>query len=169
MVFCTFVVYRIKLETFKLRQNHLPCMESSIDWLIDGSIDWLLNIQLDNFPLMWRRHRAYWTVAKWGPLLGAYCLWATKRHGSNRLFVWGFFVQLDNFSLIWRHHNCRWRAANFDLCSALVAIDQWGFFSVPQLLWHGASVNNGHLRGPVTLTLLAERFTVELSLPVLTT
>ena len=26
------------------------------------------------------------------------------------------------------------------------------FFSVPHLLWHGASAYNGHLRGPVTLT-----------------
>ena len=33
----------------------------------------------------------------------------------------------------------------------------------------GHSYNNGHLRGPVTLTPNAERFAVELSLPVLTT
>ena len=80
-----------------------------------------------------------------------------------------FFVPLENFSLIWRRHHCRRRAANFDLCSALMVIEQWGFFSVPHLLWHGASVNNGHLRGPVTLTPIAERLAVELSLPVLTT
>ena len=29
--------------------------------------------------------------------------------------------------------------------------------SVPHLLWHGASVDNGHLRGHVTLTPVAER------------
>ena len=63
-----------------------------------------------------------------------------------------FFVPLENFSLIWRSHHCRWRAANFDLCSALMAIEQWGFFSVPYLLWHGASVYNGRLRVPVTNT-----------------
>ena len=40
--------------------------------------------------------------------------------------------------------------------------------SVPQLLWHGASVYNGHLRGPMTLTSIAERLTVELLLSVLT-
>ena len=34
---------------------------------------------------------------------------------------------------------------------------------------HGASIYNGHLRGPVTLTPNAERLAVELSLPVLTT
>ena len=40
-----------------------------------------------------------------------------------------------------------WRAANCDLCSALIAIKQWGHLSVPHLLWHGAYVNNGHPRG----------------------
>ena len=52
--------------------------------------------------------------------------------------VW-YFVPLENSSHIWRCH--LWRAANFDLCSAFMAIQQWGFFSKP----HGASVNNGHL------------------------
>ena len=63
----------------------------------------------------------------------------------------------------------RWNAANFDLWSALMAIEQWGFFSAPHLLWHGTSVNNGHLREPVTLTPASERLAVELSLPVCTT
>ena len=31
---------------------------------------------------------------------------------------------------------------SFDLCSALMSFEQWGFFSVPHLLWHGASVYN---------------------------
>ena len=61
------------------------------------------------------------------------------------------------------------RAANFDLCSALMVVEQWGFFSVPHLLWHEASVYNGHLRGPLTLTPIAERLTVELKIPILTT
>ena len=69
------------------------------------------------------------------------------------LFVWGF-------------GDCRWRAANFDLCSASWLLK---FFSVSQLLWHGASVYNGHIRGHVTLTPIAERLAVELSLPVFTT
>ena len=77
-----------------------------------------------------------------------------------------FFVPL-NFSFIWRRHYSRWRAANIDHCSALMAIEQWGFFSVPHLLWHGTTVYKGHLRGPVTLTPIAERLAVELSLPVL--
>ena len=49
----------------------------------------------------------------------------------------GSIVPVENFSLIWRSHHYRWRAANFDLCSALMAIEQWEFFSVSHLLWHG--------------------------------
>ena len=67
-------------------------------------------------------------------------------------------VPLEYFLLIWRRRHCRWRTANFDLCSALMAIVQWGFFSVPHLLWHEASFYDGHLRGPVTLTPNAERW-----------
>ena len=77
-----------------------------------------------------------------------------------------FIVLLENFSLIWRRHHCRWRAAHFDLCSALLVIEQWGFFYMPHPLRHGPTVYNGHLRGPVTLTPNAERLAVELSLPV---
>ena len=80
-----------------------------------------------------------------------------------------FIVPLDNFSLIWTRHRYRWRASNFDLCLALMAIKQWGFFRMPHLLWHGASVHDGHLWGPVTLTIIAERLEAELSLPVFTT
>ena len=76
----------------------------------------------------------------------------------------GFFVPLENLLLIWRRHHNRWRAANFDLCSALMGIEQWGFFSVPHLMWHGTSVSNGHLLGPLTLVPIAERLAVELSL-----
>ena len=79
----------------------------------------------------------------------------------------GFIVPLENVSLIWRRHHYRWIVANFDLCSALMAIDLWEFFSVPHLLF--ISVYNGHLRGPVTLTSITERLEVELSLPVCTT
>ena len=82
---------------------------------------------------------------------------------------WVFVVPLENFSLIWRRHHYRWRAANFDLCSARVAIEQWVFFSVPHLLWHGASVYNGHLKGQLTLTPIAECVAVELFLPIFTT
>ena len=40
-----------------------------------------------------------------------------------------FIVPLEHFSLMWRRHHCWWRAANFDLCSALMAIELWGFFT----------------------------------------
>ena len=90
-----------------------------------------------------------------------------KADGSSFVFVClGFFVPFENFSLIWRCDHFRLRAANFDLWSPLMAIDQWGFFSVPHLLWHGASIYNGQLRVPVTLTPIARRLTVGLSLPV---
>ena len=74
----------------------------------------------------------------------------------------GFIVPLENCSHIWRRHHYRWRAANFDLCSVLMSIEQWGFISVPHLLWHEASIYYGYLRGPVTLTPIAERLAVKL-------
>ena len=37
------------------------------------------------------------------------------------------------------------------------------------ILWHGASIYNSHLQGPVTLAPIVERLAVELSLPVFTT
>ena len=59
---------------------------------------------------------------------------------------------------------CRCRATNFDLYSALMATEQWGFFSVPRLLWRGASVYNGRLSGPLALTSNSERLAVEMFL-----
>ena len=82
------------------------------------------------------------------------------------LFVWGLSSHLKKNSLIWRRHHYRWRATIFDLCSALMAFERWGFFSVQNLLWHGGSIYNGHLRGAGTLTPIAERKAVELSQPV---
>ena len=81
----------------------------------------------------------------------------------------GFIVPLENFPLKWRPHHYRWRAANFDLSSVPMAIEQWGLFNVPHRLWHGASIYNGHLRRPMTLTPNAQRLGVELSLPAFTT
>ena len=60
------------------------------------------------------------------------CMYTLLEMIFDCLFVCLFFVPLENFSLIWRHHHCRWRAANFDLCSALIVIEQWGCFSVPE-------------------------------------
>ena len=43
------------------------------------------------------------------------------------------------------------------------------FFNVPHLLWHGPTLYNGHLQGPVTLASIVERLAVKLSQSVLTT
>ena len=87
-------------------------------------------------------------------------------------FMFWFFVPLENFSLIWRRHHCRWRAANFDLSSALMAIEQCMRILLRATLNYcdmgqAASVYNGNFRGPVTLTPVAERLAEEVSLPVL--
>ena len=52
---------------------------------------------------------------------------------------------LENCTLILRRHHCHWWAANVDLCSALMVIE---------VLWHGATLYNGHLRRTVTQPLL---------------
>ena len=78
-----------------------------------------------------------------------------------------FIVPLENVSLIWRRYHSRWRAI-FAMCSALMAIDQCEFYNVPPTATR-VTLYNGHLRGSVTLSLNAERLTVELSLPVFTT
>ena len=67
------------------------------------------------------------------------------------------------FSLTWRRHHYRWRAANFAIYSALMAIERWGFFSVPHLLWHGTSVYNGHLRWYMKLIPVAEPYRMRMS------
>ena len=68
---------------------------------------------------------------------------------SNSYFYWGGgrFVPIKNFSLIWKRYHDWWWATNFDICSALMAIEQWGFFiNVPHVLWHGPTLYNGNLR-----------------------
>ena len=79
------------------------------------------------------------------------CSFENRRRYVHGLLVWGkwdsvlskvfclfvcvnLIVPLENLSLIWRRHHCRWWAANCDLRSALMAIEQWGFFNVPHLL-----------------------------------
>ena len=54
-------------------------------------------------------------------------------------------------------------------CKFWPMLDTHGHWAVRVLLWHGSFVYNGHLRGPVTFTIIAERLAVELSLPVLAT
>ena len=89
----------------------------------------------------------------------------TQQTKINCWFVWSFSSHSGFFLLIWRRQHCRWRAANFTLWSTIMAIEEWGFLSVPQLLQHGTSVDNGHFRGTVILTPYAERLAVDLSIP----
>ena len=49
----------------------------------------------------------------------------------------GFYFPLKNCLLIWIRHHYRWRALNFELCSALLVINKWGFCIVQHLLWQG--------------------------------
>ena len=53
-----------------------------------------------------------------------------------------FFVALEKFWHKWRRHHCRQRAADLllDLLLSLMAIEHWGFFSVPHLLLYGTFV-----------------------------
>ena len=51
-------------------------------------------------------------------------------------------------------------------CKFWHMLGTYGHWAVSVLLWHGASVYNGHLQGPVTLTPNAERLPVELWVPV---
>ena len=61
--------------------------------------------------------------------------YAILRHICLFVFLfWEGFRPTWEFFLIKRRHHFRWRTANFDLCSGLMAIEHWGFFSVPNLL-----------------------------------
>ena len=72
------------------------------------------------------------------------------------LFVWGFSSHSKIFHSFEDVTITAW-TVNFDLIySALMANEQWGFFIVPHLLWHGPTLYNGHFRGLVTLTPVAE-------------
>ena len=106
-------------------------------WLLS-----MLNVQSNSLSFVTQclTHRAYCNFR----LERLYCI-------SIEACLFGVFIPIKNFSFIWRCHHYWWRAANFGLYTALMAIEQWGFFSVPHLLWHRASVC-GHLWGSTTLT-----------------
>ena len=99
--------------------------------------------------------------------LSGLCPGVEKEILKDSVCLW-FIVLLRNFSLIWRRNQYRWRVASFDLWSAFMAIEQWGFFTVPHLRWHRTSVYDNHLRGSMTLTPIAERLELELSVPLVT-
>ena len=84
------------------------------------------------------------------------------------LFVF-FFVPLENFSLIWRceglqiltYSRHKWQLSSEGSFACHIYCDTGHPFIIP--------VCNGHLRGPLTLTPIAERLAVKLSLSVFTT
>ena len=80
-------------------------------------------------------------------------------------FVW-FFVSFENFSLIRRRHHYRLRAANLDLCSALMAIEQWRFLAVTPTVTRGTGPFIMVISEDQWNTSITERLEVELSLPV---
>ena len=147
----------------------------SIHWDLHNIKTFVINYSSLNVKLTFKiKMKVFHTVHKISNFLkhSCSCMLSNKNFipiHLNNLVCLEFFVPLKNFSLIWRHHHYQWRAANFDLCSALMAIEQWGFFNVPHLLRHGPTVYNGHPWGPVTLTPVAECLAVELSLAVLIT
>ena len=81
------------------------------------------------------------------------CLFGVLRH------FWEFFIHMETFLL---------PVKGWKFWSILDTHGHWAA-RVLKLLWHGASVYNGHLRGPVTLTSVAERLEVALSLSIFTT
>ena len=91
----------------------------------------------------------YQSCKVYNPWAGALVLWRS---------LIGVYRSTENFSLIWRRHHYGYRTAKFDLNSTLLAIEQWELFCVSHLLWNGASVYNGHLRGSVTLTPIVEQW-----------
>ena len=91
------------------------------------------------------------------------CLYLLKSILCLLFFVLEFFISRKIFSLLWRRHHWRWRAENLYLCSALMAIEQWRFFSVPHLLCNG---------NPIIMVISEDPWqslAVELSQSVLTT
>ena len=70
------------------------------------------------------------------------------------------------FSLIWSRHHCRWRAANFDLCSAQMAIQHWGSLVCHTYYDTGLPLKIVSSEDPWHTHLL---LAVDLSLPVFTT
>ena len=69
-----------------------------------------------------------------------------RSRGSIKAYCWFDFFILRcfcpslEFSLMRRRHPCQCRAENLHFCSTLMAFEQWEFFSMPHLRWHGTSV-----------------------------
>ena len=85
------------------------------------------------------------------------------------LFIWGFTSLLRIFHSF-GDITLPMKGCDFlTIYSALMALSNEGFLSVPHLLRHGPTVYDGYLRESVTLTPVVERLVLKLSLPVLMT
>ena len=145
--------------------NHWATETQYFDWLSHTLIPGDISPSGKIVPEFSLEYEKTWkicsgNIVKWVILLGAKChrWWKVKSEPGleprascvpcQRSYHWTIFDTI--FWLTFTHLDARWH-------SALISIEQWGFFSVPHLLWHGASVYNGHHRGPVTLTPVNER------------
>ena len=70
-----------------------------------------------------RNHRA--------PHILTWSFWFGKWISAYFVCLFGVFRPIREFFTQLVRDHCRWRAVNFDQCSALMAIEQWRFFSVP--------------------------------------
>ena len=152
---------------FRFCLNNYICTESRCNsW-----VHWLSTNHISIFMITSKKHIHF---IPW--FLYLICLPAVKTsnyfqglmralpHFLVSMFVCGFFVALVTITrqclqIFYRH-------------SALMANEQWGFFSVPHLLWHGTYVYiyNGGIYMVIIEdpwhTTFAERLTGEPSLPV---
>ena len=130
-----------------------------------------ISLVIHNISIAWAESSTewhFWLPVTWRPFVCRVSFNSTHSHlllnnhlanfnqscqnSSLGLFVYlfvclWFYIQIENFSFISKSHHYWLRAENFDLCSALMTIEQWGFFSVPHILWHGASVYSDNFWG----------------------
>ena len=81
------------------------------------------------------------------------------------LFVCGF---TSHWRIFHSNGNVTIKGEGFKFWPKLGTHGHWAervgnIINAPYLLWHGSSVYNGHLRGPVTFAPVTERLAVELS------
>ena len=155
-------------NSFLCRVQHL----TRIDWFLISNLRVLVDIYKEKYKINLKAKKNHFDTE---------FIWISTFYYG----FWNFFFKIKGlFKFILIHVGYRWEGLfvwNFSshsrifhsfedvtipgeglqiltyICSASMAIEHWGFLIVPHLLWHGASVYNGHLRGPVILTPIAER------------
>ena len=166
MDLCTFVLFDVNIcnmilvrniNIFSTTRRNVISFSKSSNCMI--SYNKLSIIHLNYIPTILRKFVVILsflilTDNTLGQTLSSFIIYNSISSWNFCLLVFGFIISLENCSLIWRRHHCRYRAANFNLCSALMVIEQWGFFSLPQLLWHGPSFATTRDTHTVKWTLL---------------